>query len=179
MQQVLLNLQSNALKFTQSGSVKICVQIIEKEQQDLSRTQYLQIEVIDSGVGVPYEDQDKLFKLFGFVKTTSALNINGIGLGLVISKQIVKKFNGKIDFSSTPWPEENHGSNFNFVFELSTQADDSQPSYVIGDTKYRINSTSLVFDWRPSEEMMAQNKKEDIRFTVSSEQNLQSLASFD
>ena len=58
----------------------------------------MSITVQDTGVGIPYSDQDKLFKLFGFVKTTSALNTNGIGLGLVISKKIVKEFNGDISF---------------------------------------------------------------------------------
>ena len=70
--------------------------------------------MIDTGVGIPYKDQDKLFKLFGFVKETSAMNTNGIGLGLVICKHIVEKFDGEIDFDSVP--EE--GSNFTFTFKL-------------------------------------------------------------
>jgi len=109
--QVLLNLQSNALKFTQKGGVRIEVCISEKGER-----KYLQIDIIDSGVGIPYQDQDKLFKLFGFVKTTQSLNINGIGLGLVISRKIVKEFNGEIDFTSVPHPEPMHGSRFTFSF---------------------------------------------------------------
>ena len=64
--QVLLNLQSNALKFTLTGSVIIVVKILENENEE----QFLKISVKDTGVGIPYKDQDKLFKLFGFVKTT-------------------------------------------------------------------------------------------------------------
>mmetsp|Transcript_17654 Transcript_17654/g.27313 ORF Transcript_17654/g.27313 Transcript_17654/m.27313 type:complete len:133 (+) Transcript_17654:1525-1923(+) len=60
--QVLLNLQSNALKFTQAGSVTIHV-AIEDEGED----KFLKISVADTGIGIPAEDQDKLFKLFGFV----------------------------------------------------------------------------------------------------------------
>lgn len=56
---MLLGLQSNALKFTQSGKVHINVQITTKNE--------LKIDVIDSGIGIPEEDQGKLFKLFGFV----------------------------------------------------------------------------------------------------------------
>mmetsp|Transcript_12278 Transcript_12278/g.19043 ORF Transcript_12278/g.19043 Transcript_12278/m.19043 type:complete len:89 (+) Transcript_12278:1620-1886(+) len=78
--QVLLNLVSNSLKFTQKGHVRIIISIDHQENAD-----YLSVDVEDTGVGVPYKDQDKLFKLFGFVKDTQALNTNGIGLGLVIS----------------------------------------------------------------------------------------------
>jgi len=70
--------------------------------------------VIDTGVGIPYKDQDKLFKLFGFVKDTAAMNTNGIGLGLVICKNIVEIFDGEIDFDSVP----EQGSNFYFTFKL-------------------------------------------------------------
>jgi len=66
-------------------------------------------------VGVPYEDQDKLFKLFGFAKDTAQRNTNGIGLGLVICEHIVNMFDGYITFDSIP--EE--GSTFTFAFKLS------------------------------------------------------------
>ena len=93
--QVLLNLQSNALKFTERGYVKIEVSIEEKEGK-----KFLKIEVKDTGIGIKTEDQDKLFKLFGFLQGTEKLNKNGIGLGLVIAKNIVEKFGGKIKFES-------------------------------------------------------------------------------
>ena len=82
--QVLLCLQSNALKFTQEGYVKIFVEIVPKDENT-----YLEIQVIDTGIGIKEEDQDKLFKLFGFVQDTKNLNKNGIGLGLAISDEIV------------------------------------------------------------------------------------------
>ena len=59
------------------------------------------ISVIDSGMGIKEGDQNKLFKLFGCVKhEKEKINTQGIGLGLAISKLIVEKFNGKIDFIS-------------------------------------------------------------------------------
>lgn len=63
IQQVLLNLQSNALKFTAEGSVEIKVQIIKS----LIEEDFLVIDIIDTGIGIEDEDQSKLFKLFGFV----------------------------------------------------------------------------------------------------------------
>ena len=75
---------------------------------------FLEISVIDTGVGIEYENQDKLFKLFGFIKDTQQLNTHGIGLGLVISEQIVKQFGGKIFFKSVP----KKGSTFTFRFKI-------------------------------------------------------------
>jgi two-component system sensor histidine kinase BarA len=95
--QVLLCLQSNALKFTEKGYVKIEVSVEKKD-----KNKYLRIAVIDTGIGIEYEDQDKLFKLFGFVQDAKQMNKNGIGLGLVIADNIVSQFNGQIDFESEP-----------------------------------------------------------------------------
>ena len=64
---MLLGLQSNALKFTQTGKIQTDVRIIKKIQKDKSFKKFVEISVIDTGIGIEYEDQDKLFKLFGFV----------------------------------------------------------------------------------------------------------------
>jgi len=80
--QVLLGLQANALKFTQKGSVKTIVEIVT----DFMDNRFLKISIIDTGIGIPKENQDKLFKLFGFVQDDQHLNVNGIGLGLMISQ---------------------------------------------------------------------------------------------
>lgn len=82
------------MKFTQNGGVKTIVEIIKEDKDD----KYLKISVIDTGIGIPKENQDKLFKLFGFVQDDQHLNVNGIGLGLMISKQIVEKFDGTVSF---------------------------------------------------------------------------------
>jgi len=81
----------------------------------------LKFSVTDTGIGIPWEDQDKLFKLFGFIKSTSEYNKNGIGLGLVIAEKIVSKFDGTIDFKSIPYPENNHGTTFVFTIKLETK----------------------------------------------------------
>lgn len=78
--QVLLNLQSNALKFTRQGHVEIESSIIESPERDI----FLHISVNDTGVGISENDKSKLFKLFGFIDKEN-MNTSGIGLGLVIS----------------------------------------------------------------------------------------------
>jgi signal transduction histidine kinase len=84
--QILLNLQSNALKFTRQGKVEIKVRITQDN--------HLQISVTDTGIGIKREDQQKLFKLFGFLSSSQQLNTSGIGLGLVISQNIIKQYGG-------------------------------------------------------------------------------------
>jgi len=93
--------------------VVISAEIVVREED-----KFLLIKVKDTGIGIPYQDQDKLFKLFGFVQSTESVNKNGVGLGLVISERIVKQLGGSIGFSSKPAPEEGHGSEFSFSLKL-------------------------------------------------------------
>ena len=74
----------------------------------------LEIQVIDTGIGIKQEDLGKLFKLFGFLDTTKELNTKGIGLGLHISKMICNEFGGDI-FVHSEW---GRGTNFTFLFAL-------------------------------------------------------------
>ena len=82
--QVLLCLQSNALKFTKDGEVEIIVNIEKNEEEE----NFLSISVRDTGIGISKENQSKLFQLFGFLSDSVQMNKQGVGLGLVIAKQI-------------------------------------------------------------------------------------------
>ena len=106
--QVLLGLQSNALKFTRDGQVNIRVRI---------ENQFLQIEVKDSGIGISEANQEKLFQLFGFLEESQSQNKNGVGLGLAISKQIVEQYEGNILLKS----KLGEGSSFTFKFKIYSQ----------------------------------------------------------
>ena len=123
MQQVLLNLYSNALKFTgRDGKITIMIEKFESSMMqpknyadNLVFPANLRLTVIDTGTGIKDEDQPKIFKLFSSIKDEKKkLNVGGIGLGLVISKMIVEKFNGHIDFIS----KYEEGSTFYFTFEI-------------------------------------------------------------
>jgi signal transduction histidine kinase len=111
LQQVLLNFFSNAIKFTNKhGNIVILVELKQAEGR-----QFLRVSVKDDGVGIKEENKCHIFKLFGSIKDKKhKINMQGIGLGLVICKMIVKKFNGSINFLS----EYGHGSTFYFSFEL-------------------------------------------------------------
>ena len=79
LKQVLLNLLQNALKFTFQGFIKVQVNY----DNDIG---FLNVSVQDSGIGIPEEDKEKLFKLFGKLESTAHINTTGIGLGLSICK---------------------------------------------------------------------------------------------
>lgn len=113
LQQVLLNLFSNAIKFTdRDGQIVVLVELI---QEDLDDPGMLSISVEDNGLGIKEEDKGKLFKQFSSFKDPNRnINTKGIGLGLVICKMIVEKFNDCIGFEST----YNEGSKFYYDFEL-------------------------------------------------------------
>jgi Amt family ammonium transporter len=74
----------------------------------------LEIQVIDSGIGIKKEDMNKLFKLFGFLDTTKELNTKGIGLGLHITKKICQALGGDI-FCESEWEK---GSTFTILIAL-------------------------------------------------------------
>ena len=104
---MFLNLLSNAIKFSnKNGKIRV---IAEKMGNG-----HVRISVEDNGKGIKTKNQNKLFKLFGTHKDEKkGVNTNGIGLGLVISKLIVTKFNGYIDFVS----KYKRGSTFFYTFE--------------------------------------------------------------
>lgn len=77
----------------------------------------LNIQVIDNGCGIKPEDQQKLFKLFGYLEESQSLNTRGVGLGLYITQMIVAQFGGKVSVESV----EGRGSTFFLSFELSDQ----------------------------------------------------------
>ena len=84
-----------------------------------------------------------MFQLFGFAKGTAQKNTNGFGLGLVISKSIVTKFEGEIDFDSIP--EE--GTTFTFTFKLGELNDGDMNIEELQLNHYTFNENKLIFEW--------------------------------
>ena len=97
LRQVLLNLVSNAVKFTAKGGVQIKVRELTKDESGRS---VLRIVVTDSGVGIPDEKRDHVFAPFDQLDRSYARRFGGTGLGLAISKTLVELMGGTIDFTS-------------------------------------------------------------------------------
>lgn len=106
--QILMNFISNALKFTEKGSVKVS---IRPEKVDQTTT-LIQFKVTDTGIGISVENQKKLFQAFQQGDSSITRKFGGTGLGLIISKHLVELMGGHVYFSS----EESVGSTF--VFSL-------------------------------------------------------------
>lgn len=105
LQQVILNLVKNAVKFTSKGYIKINV----KEKDN-----FLHFEIIDSGIGIPEEKRKLIFKNYYQVDASTSRMYGGTGLGLSISSLLVKKMGGKIKIKGN----KPQGSNFYFSLPL-------------------------------------------------------------
>ncbi|OOY54708.1 hypothetical protein BOW11_11260 [Solemya velum gill symbiont] len=117
--QVLLNLLSNALKFSSEGDeVSVTVSLQEKNEQDY----VLNFSVKDTGIGISSKEQKKLFQPFSQADSSTTRKYGGTGLGLIISKKIVEAMGGEIGIESEPGV----GSNFHFFVRLDKQLEDSK-----------------------------------------------------
>jgi signal transduction histidine kinase/DNA-binding response OmpR family regulator len=111
LNQILINLISNAVKFTHSGSIKIICNI-DREQKD---TCWVRIRVVDTGVGIPQEKLNTIFESFSQADASVTRKYGGTGLGLTIVKQLVELQKGKITVGS----REHAGSTFTVVIPYS------------------------------------------------------------
>ena len=98
LKQVLFNLLSNALKFTEKGEVSVK---ITQNRQENGQIQY-QFEVRDTGIGMTQEEQARLFSAFTQADASTTRKYGGTGLGLAISKNLVNMMHGKIWVESVP-----------------------------------------------------------------------------
>jgi PAS domain S-box-containing protein len=113
MIQVLTNLVSNAMKFTEKGSITITSKRIENA---------IRVSVIDTGCGIKQEDLSKLFKQFQQLASGGGRKTGGTGLGLVISKDIVEKHGGRIWVES----EFRKGTTFHFLLPVKSAAQEPE-----------------------------------------------------
>ncbi|MFQ5636913.1 MAG: response regulator [bacterium] len=113
VRQILVNLTTNAIKFTQQGEVYLSVSPTDARASD---TQVgLHFSVQDTGIGIPKEHQEKIFEKFAQADTSTTREFGGTGLGLSISKSLVDMMQGRIWVES----EEGKGSTFHFEIDLT------------------------------------------------------------
>ena len=119
VRQILTNLISNAIKFTQEGSVKIEIKKIEESKENV----LMHFSIVDTGIGIPKDKQEQLFIPFTQIDNTITRKFGGTGLGLAISKQLAELMGGKIGVMSN----EGNGSTFWFTIRFVKQQTQKTP----------------------------------------------------
>ncbi len=112
IRQVLLNLLSNSIKFTERGNVRMSLSADPIAEPECV---LLRASVSDTGIGIPMEAQERLFQSFSQAETSTTRRYGGTGLGLAISKRLVELMDGEIGFESSL----GQGSTFWFTAKLS------------------------------------------------------------
>lgn len=138
--QILNNLLSNATKFTSVG--RISVEVVRTAV--LQNRMELFFMVIDTGIGIALEDQDKLFKSFSQVEASTTRKYGGTGLGLNISKQLVELMDGNIHVES----EKNKGTMFSFHvwLDLPNGVQETAMASSVQSTAYTIPTMADLGD---------------------------------
>jgi len=122
--QILLNLASNAVKFTDRGQVVVAVREVRREDERI----WVEFAVTDSGIGMTREQLGRLFEAFSQADSSTTRRYGGTGLGLSISRSLVHKMGGDIEVSSEP----GKGSEFRFCIPLERGAAAPAPVAELG-----------------------------------------------
>jgi CheY-like chemotaxis protein len=132
LRQVLLNLASNALKFTERGSVRITVSKMDSGE--------LRFAVTDTGIGIPQEKQGTIFEAFTQADGSTTRRFGGTGLGLTITAQLVHLMGGQIGVQSTPGA----GSEFHIQLRFAEAAGDLPPAGLEPERAPAIESLRIL-----------------------------------
>lgn len=154
--QVLLNLSNNAVKFTDSGELKISVSVKEKNEDNV----LICFAVSDTGIGMTEEQLGKLFQAFTQADMSTSRKYGGTGLGLSISKHLVEMMGGEIGVES----QYGKGSTFYFTTWFEVKKNGKQKSNVI--PKVLENLRTLVVDDNESARIVMDNYLKDFGFRV-------------
>lgn len=170
MRQILSNLVSNAIKFTQIGHVKVTVDCLS----DTSFESELKFTVKDSGIGIPKEQQDRIFERFAQVDDSHSRRQGGTGLGLSIVKELVERMGGRLGINSEP----GKGSEFWFIVKLQKAKKQPQRNnypdkprcrkiyFWMGDHVLQERLCSLLIQWGFSIDQMDElDLNEALRFS--------------
>ena len=133
VQQIMLNLMSNAVKFTAAGQIVIRARVVHGLGPRSERIEpFVEISVRDTGIGIAEQDLDKLFQPFSQVDGSATRRVGGTGLGLSITRQLVELHGGKI------WAESQPGKGSSFTFILPVQQNHPTSSSENQTTKQEI-----------------------------------------
>ncbi len=161
IKQILLNLISNSIKFTRTGSIELTINLVNPEPNLV-----LQFNVKDTGIGIPQDKLNLLFEAFTQVDSSTTRKYGGTGLGLQISKRLVELMGGQIQVTS----KIDEGSTFSFT--LALKKGEHIQTEVIDEPAHsqrpNSNITILVAEDNPTNQMVvgAMLKRLDYQYDI-------------
>ena len=154
LQQVLINLAGNAVKFTAQGEVVLAIRVLAQDSAQVS----LEVSVRDTGIGIAPENQARIFSGFTQAEASTTRRFGGTGLGVAISQRLVALMGGALQLDSTP----GQGSRFHFTVTLPVAADLAQASAPMPAAPLRV----LVVDDNPCARDVLQRMGDSLGWVV-------------
>ncbi len=160
LSQILSNLLSNAVKFTETGEIECVTKLKESNHSKVS----IQVTIRDTGIGIPFRLQAKIFKSFEQATSDTTRKFGGTGLGLSIVKELVELQGGKIWLASQP----KKGSEFSFIIPYVLPADANEPVTIqVTPTEETISDISiLVVEDNPVNQLLVTRVLQKFGFKV-------------
>jgi nitrogen fixation/metabolism regulation signal transduction histidine kinase len=134
--QILLNLVNNAIKFTDSGAVKVSIEEVSRDEQRL----ILRFAVVDSGIGMNEEQLSRLFQAFSQADTSTTRKYGGTGLGLTIVKNLVELMGGEVVIKS----KRDEGTTFTITLHDIALSDEEIKKQVTNNMEVRFEKATVL-----------------------------------
>jgi signal transduction histidine kinase/CheY-like chemotaxis protein len=158
LRQVLINLVSNAIKFTEQGEIFVGVHVKFNNAEGL----LLEFEVRDTGIGIPQDKIKKLFQPFTQVDSSTTRRYGGTGLGLVISDKLVALMGGQISAQSFP----GKGTTFTFTIK-ATASTNAIPNYIHRNIDGLVGKNILIIDDNATNRIILQVQLQQWKFSTT------------
>jgi len=136
LHQIILNLMSNAVKFTSHGNITVRVRLISEDDEKVA----IKFSISDTGIGVNQDNIEKIFETFRQASSGTARLYGGTGLGLAIVKQLVNQQGGNIEVTS----EVGHGSTFSFTLSFQKTKEIAESESEIVELDKKINPINVL-----------------------------------
>ncbi|MFC3627810.1 ATP-binding protein [Vogesella amnigena] len=161
LRQILVNLLTNAIKFTEHGGITVALRFQPPEGR--SKLGTLELEVTDTGIGIAPKDQELIFKPFQQADTSTTRRYGGTGLGLSITNQLARLMHGRITLHSVP----DEGSSFlvSLPVGIATPAATDEPEHTPADSSTNRPArrpSVLVIDDQPANLAMLDAQLEEL-----------------
>lgn len=157
LHQIILNLVSNAVKFTSKGKIKVSVHLVHEDHEKV----IIEFAVTDTGIGIPEDKKEKIFENFQQVSSPTSSQYGGTGLGLAIVKQLIEPQGGTIRVKSTL----GKGSTFSFTLSFQkTNADAELEHELLELDSERKNIKILVVEDIPLNQLLMKTILDDFGF---------------